>query len=115
MSTLTERLDKLPETRRLKIEERAQELITEELSLREPAQSDEEDPDASRRTAGHQPGERIPYRKADRSADIHSERLRRGDGGRLRLVAEFPDRPPIALSGIGALDREDSTDRDIST
>ena len=29
-------------------------------------------------------------------------------GGRLRLVAEFPDRPPITLSGIGALDSEDS-------
>ena len=27
-------------------------------------------------------------------------------GGKLRLVAEFPDRPPIALTGIAALDKE---------
>ena len=28
-------------------------------------------------------------------------------GGTLRLVAEFPDRPPIVLRGIGALDGEE--------
>ena len=30
-------------------------------------------------------------------------------GGTLRLVAEFPNRPPISLSGIGSLSNEDST------
>ena len=30
-------------------------------------------------------------------------------GGRLRLVAEFPDRPPIALGGISELDEEGLT------
>ena len=29
-------------------------------------------------------------------------------GGTLRLVAEFPDRPPVALTGIAALDKEDT-------
>ena len=28
-------------------------------------------------------------------------------GGKLSLVAEFPDRPPVALTGIAALDKED--------
>ena len=28
-------------------------------------------------------------------------------GGKLRLVAEFPDRPPVALTRIGSLDTED--------
>ena len=28
-------------------------------------------------------------------------------GGKLSLVAEFPDRPPIALAGITDLDKED--------
>ena len=28
-------------------------------------------------------------------------------GGTLRLVAEFPDRPPIALTGIAALDGDE--------
>ena len=27
-------------------------------------------------------------------------------GGKLSLVAEFPDRPPIALTGIAALDED---------
>ncbi len=28
-------------------------------------------------------------------------------GGKSSLVAEFPDRPPIALTGIAALDKDD--------
>ena len=35
MSTLAERMDKLPKTRRLKVEERAQVLIAAEMSLRD--------------------------------------------------------------------------------
>ena len=27
-------------------------------------------------------------------------------GGKLSLVAEFPDRPPVALTGIAALDQD---------
>ena len=27
-------------------------------------------------------------------------------GGKLRLVAEFPDRPPVALAGIAELDQD---------
>ena len=30
-------------------------------------------------------------------------------GGRLRLVAEFPDRPPVTLTGIGALADKDAS------
>ncbi len=29
-------------------------------------------------------------------------------GGRLNLVAEFPDRPPIIVTGIAALDEDGS-------
>ena len=28
-------------------------------------------------------------------------------GGKLRLVAEFPDRPPVMLTGVGDLDAGD--------
>ena len=30
-------------------------------------------------------------------------------GGKLHLVAEFPDRPPVTLTGIGALAEKDIT------
>ena len=48
MTTLTERIDKLPTERRRKVEERAKTLIAEEMSLRD-------------------------LRKARRPADIHAE------------------------------------------
>src|SRR3546814_3028781 len=32
-------------------------------------------------------------------------------GGKLRLVAEFPDRPPVTLSGIAVLDKEERSSR----
>ncbi len=31
-------------------------------------------------------------------------------GGKLRIVAEFPDRPPVTLTGIGDLDSGDGAD-----
>lgn len=54
MTTLTERFDKLPPTRRKKVEARASELIAEEMSL-------------------------------------------------------FPDRPPVALTGLATLDEQKPT------
>ena len=115
MSTLTERLDKLPETRRLKIEERAQELITEELSLRDLRKAMQQ---TQTRVAEQLGINQENVSRIEKRTDLLISTLNgyvEAMGGRLRLVAEFPDRPPIALSGIGALDREDSTDRDIST
>ena len=115
MSTLTERLDKLPETRRLKIEERAQELITEELSLRDLRKAMRK---TQTRVAEQLGINQENVSRIEKRTDLLISTLNgyvEAMGGRLRLVAEFPDRPPIALSGIGALDREDSTDRDIST
>ena len=32
-------------------------------------------------------------------------------GGKLTLVVEFPDRPPVALTGLAALDDPPETDR----
>src|SRR3546814_3894175 len=32
-------------------------------------------------------------------------------GGKLRLVAEFPDRPPVTLSGIAVLDKEERSSK----
>jgi transcriptional regulator len=44
----------------------------------------------------------------EKRTDMHISTLRRSIealGGRLSLVAEFPDRKPIVLAGIAALDR----------
>ena len=32
--------------------------------------------------------------------------LKEAMGGKLSLVAQFPDRPPVALTGIAALDEQ---------
>ena len=32
-------------------------------------------------------------------------------GGKLSLVVEFPDRPPVTLTGLAALDDSSETDR----
>lgn len=36
----------------------------------------------------------------------------RAMGGELRLVAEFPDRPPVLLKGLAAMGTEDATRRE---
>jgi transcriptional regulator with XRE-family HTH domain len=108
MTSLAKRLDELPPARRVKVEKRAKALIAEEMSLRD------------LRKARHQTQVRVA-----RELGINQENVsrleRRSDllistlngyveamGGILRLVAEFPDRPPIALTGIAALDRDDA-------
>ena len=109
MSTLTDRMDKLPTSRREKIEERAQTLIAEEMSL------------CDLRKARQQTQVRVA-KKLGISQENVSRLEQRSDllistlsdcveamGGKLSLVAEFPDRPPVALTGIAAL--EDRSER----
>ena len=69
----TERIDKLPTARRRKVEQRAKTLIAEEMSLRDLRKAAPRDPVTRGARARHQPGERVPNRKARRPADIHTE------------------------------------------
>ena len=107
MSTLAERMDKLPPERRKKVEERAEALIAEEMSLRD------------LRKARRQTQVRIAKKLGINQENV-SRLEQRSDllistlssyveamGGKLSLVAEFPDRPPVALTGIAALDEEE--------
>ena len=73
MTTLTEKLNQLPTERRRKVEQRAKALIGEEMSLRDLRKARQKDPGARGARPGHQPGERVPNRKARRSTDIHAE------------------------------------------
>ncbi len=104
MSTLTDRMNELPPARRKQVEERAQELIAEELTLR------------NLRKARKQTQERVAEKLGINQENV-SRLERRSDllistlsdyveamGGKLSLVVEFPDRPPVTLTGISALD-----------
>ena len=111
MTTLTERIDKLSEARRKRVKERAKALLAEEMSLQE------------LRKARKQTQVRVA-RKLGINQENVSRLERRSDllistlsgyvdalGGKLSLVVEFPGRPPIALTGIAALDEENPAAR----
>ena len=104
MSTLTDRMGKLPSSRRKKIEKRAQALIAEEMSLRD------------LRKARKQTQVRVAEKLGINQENV-SRHEQRSDllistlsdyveamGGKLSLVAKFPDRPPVALTGIASLE-----------
>ena len=96
--SLEERLKKLPPERRARIEERTKELVEEELTLRD------------LRQAGHLTQERMAelmgveqesISRLERRADLLLSTLGSyvaAMGGTLRLVAEFPNRRPVAIA-----------------
>ena len=107
MKTLKERMDKLPTARRRKVEERANALIAEEMSLRDLRKARQK---TQERVAQELGINQENVSRIEKRADLLLSTLISyvgAMGGRLRLVAEFPDRPPVELAGIRALDRED--------
>ena len=108
MTTLTERLDQLPRARREKVEERAKALIAEEMSLRDLRKARKQ---TQVRVAKELGINQENVSRIEKRSDLLLSTLSgyvEAMGGTLRLVAEFPDRPPVALTGIAALDKEDS-------
>ena len=108
MTTLTEKLNSLPEVRRKKIERRSEVLIAEEMSLRDLRK-------ALRRTQSHVARDlginQENVSRIERRTDLLISTLSgyvEAMGGKLHLVAEFPDRPPVTLTGIGALDESNT-------
>ncbi len=112
--TLQEKLNKLDKKRRARIEARAKELIAEEMTMRD------------LRKALNLTQKEIA-KKLDISQDNVSRLESRSDvllstlrdyvhslGGELSLVAEFPDRPPVLLAGLAAIEnRKNAEDRAI--
>jgi len=99
--TLTEKLAQIPQPRREKIEQRAAQLISEELSLRE-----------LRRALGRTQTTMANYlgvgqdtvARYEQRSDLLLSTLRRyleAAGGKLCLIAEFPGRPSVRLKGLG--------------
>lgn len=106
MSTLSERLDQLPKGRRKKVEKRAAELIAEEMSLRDLRKALKQ---TQARVAKELGIKQENVSRIEKRADLLISTLNsyvQAMGGKLHLIAEFPDRPPIELTGIAALDNE---------
>ena len=97
----------LDPARRQRIEERAAELIAEEMTLRELRK-------ARRLTQARVAAElgitQDGVSRLEQRSDLLLSTLRKtveAMGGSLTLVARFPDRPPVELSGIAESDPRD--------
>lgn len=107
MTTLRERMDKLPPTRRKKVEGRARALIAEEMSLQDLRKARRQTQVRVARELGIN---QENVSRLEKRSDLLISTLRgyvKAMGGKLSLVAEFPDRPPVVLTGITDLDKEE--------
>ncbi len=94
----------LPAAERRAIAKRSREILAEELSLQE------------LRRAQHMTQVKMAKKlgiaqkqisEIEKRTDMHISTLRRSVealGGKLSLIAEFPDRPPVILTGIASQD-----------
>jgi hypothetical protein len=101
--TLEEVMADLPAKRRAKVEVRARELIAEERSLQDlrKAMNQTQVSMAKKLRVGQDSISRVEQR-----ADMLLSTLRdyvHALGGDLHLVAQFPNRPPVRLTDLGAM------------
>lgn len=110
-TTAQKKIQSLSATRRKKIEARAAELIAEEMSLRDLREALTLTQQRIADTLGI--GQDSVSRLEKRS-DLLLSTLRsyiEAMGGRLSLIAEFPDREPISLSGLTPMETKPTTPR----
>ena len=99
-------MDKLPKSRRKKIDARVAELVAEEMSLQDLRKARKR---TQVRVAKELGIKQENVSRIEKRADLLISTLSgyvEAMGGKLRLVAEFPDRPPVALSGIASLEKD---------
>ena len=109
-TTLEDKLQQLPETRRLRIEQRAAELIADEMSLRDLRKALE--------MTQEQLAENLQIRqesisRLEKRTDLLLSTLQNyiaAMGGELQLIVKFPDRPPVKLSGLFSMDEYEETE-----
>jgi hypothetical protein len=103
--TLEEMLSDMPAERRLRIEQLAQEMRTE-MNLREVRRLRKlTQTRLSKKLKIGQEG----VSRIEKRSDLYISTLRsyvEGVGGKLKLVVELPDRPPVILTGLGEPQRE---------
>ena len=111
-STLHEKIKKLGRTRQEKIQARADQLIAEERSLRELREA--------HRLTQQEIGEILGIgqhgvSRLEKRTDLLLSTLRdyiEGMGGRLSLIAEFPNHQPVIVSGFTELDSSRPSHKD---
>ena len=94
----------LPASRRQKIEKRGAALIAEEMTLQELRRARAMTQVRLAKSLGVAQKQ---VSEIEKRTDMHISTLRRSIeamGGKLSLVAEFPDRQPVVLSGIASFD-----------
>jgi len=105
MSTnVNEKIKKLSPAQRKKVEARANELIAEEMTLRELRHARKLTQVRIAKTLGIT---QDSVSRLEKRSDLLLSTLRKtvqAMGGNLSLVAEFPDRAPVVLSGIAEPD-----------
>jgi DNA-binding XRE family transcriptional regulator len=97
---VNDKIDKLSRTLRKKVEARAAQLIAEEMTLRELRKARKLTQVRMARALGVT---QDSVSRLEKRSDLLLSTLRKtveAMGGSLSLVAEFPDRPPVVLSGI---------------
>lgn len=100
MTTLDQMMERLPPERRARVEARAAELIAEEMTLR--------DLRKARKMTQQRMAELLgvgqdSISRLEKRSDLLLSTLGgyvAAMGGRLRLMVEFPDRPPVSLSAL---------------
>lgn len=106
MKTLDQKIKELSPARRKKIKARAAELKVEEMSLRDLRHAHKLTQERVAEALGiGQDG----VSRLEQRSDFLISTLRsyiEAMGGQLSLVAEFPDREPVILSGIAAMETE---------
>lgn len=111
MTTLDEIMRSLPEDRRKNIEKLAERLIAEEMTLRDLRKALNQ---TQARVAKELGINQENVSRLEQRSDLLLSTLSgyvEAMGGRLSLVVEFPDRPPVAIAGIGSLDKDPHPDK----
>ena len=102
-TTLKNKMDALSPARRRKVEARSATLVAEELSLRDLRHAHE----LTQQDVGESLGiGQEGVSRLEKRTDLLISTLRgyvEAMGGTLRLTAEFPNRPPIVLTGLAAM------------
>ena len=109
--SLDDMMTELAPARRRRIEERAAELIAEEMTLRELRKARALTQASVARELGIS---QDAISRLEKRSDLLLSTLRRtveAMGGSLSLIARFPDRPPVELAGIAEHDAIDASRR----
>ena len=110
-TTLNDMMERLPAERRQKVEARAEELVAKELTLRDLRKAHDltQERMAELLDIGQDSVSRLEKR-----SDLLLSTLRSyvsAMGGTLDLVARFPDRPSVVLSGLAGLTEDDRSQK----